>query len=180
MGTDRQNLLKVGNSLFNKDFEDFITKQPYMAFVVLSAILDFIGHCFQMDQSSSIDTVKIFYDVINNINALSNYRDLNYNYTNKKDNEINSNYLYKYLRCGMVHELLPKGDIVLSPDRNDLSKRIVGAKELYEDMKKAWEELKSLPDVSSYMEATDALKVVDVLSGSTISASSMDQSTTQN
>ena len=47
-----------------------------------------------------------------------------------------------------------------------MSQKVVGAKELCEDMNKAWDELKSSPDVSSYMESTDALTVFGVFSGS--------------
>lgn len=175
----KQNIREIGDSFFSKHLEEFVDKSPYLAFVVLSAILEYMGHCLLKNEGPSMNTKEIFYDLINNVKALKKYRELNFKETNKKGNEINNNYLYKYLRCGMIHTILPNEDIVLSPDKNELSKRIVGAKELYEDIKKAWEELKSLPEVSKNMEAVDALKVVDELSGSTISVNVKEQRTTQ-
>ena len=162
------NLKDVGDSFFCDQLENFVSESPYLAFVLLSAILEFMGSCYLSGQGPKDSTREIFFNLINKSEALKAYRELNFKNGQNEDN----NYLYKYLRCGMLHEVLPKDDIVLCPDRNELSnsKKVVGAKNLYEDMKMAWKELKLLPDVSSYMESTDVLTIFDAYSGSTTSS----------
>lgn len=165
------NLKDIGNSFFCDQLEKFVSESPYLAFVLLSSLLEFMGNCYQKSQGSKNTTREIFFNLINNNEALKEYRRFNYKVKDQKSGiDIDNNYLYKYLRCGMLHELLPKEDIVLCPDRNDLSQKVIGAKNLYEDMKRAWDELKSLSDVSSYMESTDVLIVFDAFSGSTTSS----------
>ena len=159
------NLKEVGDSLFCDQLKGIVDQSPYLAFILLSAILEFMGNCNKRGRGSKYSTKEIFFDLINNSEALKDYKKLNF----RNDKNENNNYLYKYLRCGILHEVLPKGDIVLCPDRNDLSgtKKTIGAKNLYEDMKKAWEELKSSSEISSYLEETDAVCVIDEFSGST-------------
>lgn len=165
------NLKDIGNSFFCDQLEKFVSESPYLAFVLLSSLLEFMGNCYQKSQGSKNTTREIFFNLINNNEALKEYRRFNYKVKDQKSGiDIDNNYLYKYLRCGMLHELLPKEDIILCPDRNDLSQKVIGAKNLYEDMKRAWDELKSLSDVSSYMESTDVLIVFDAFSGSTTSS----------
>ena len=169
------NLKEIGDSFFCDKLKEFVDKSPYLSFVLLSAILEFIGTCYRKGKGSKDNTRTIFYDLINNVVAFEDYKQLNYQ-TKIEDKKsgteivIDNNYLYKYLRCGMLHEVIPKEDIVLCPDRNDLTKRIIGAKNLYEDIEKAWHELKSSPEVSKYIENTDALTVFDEFSGSTASS----------
>ena len=165
------NLKEIGDSFFCNQLKEFVESNPYFAFVLLSAILEYMGNCNRMGQGSKDETRTIFYDLINNVESLRDYRLLNYQ-TKKSGTEkvIDNNYLYKYLRCGMLHEVIPKKEIVLCPDRNNLSQKVIGAKNLYEDMEKAWDELKSSPEVSKYMESTDALTVFDEFSGSTSSS----------
>jgi hypothetical protein len=169
------NLKEIGDSFFCYQLKEFVESNPYLAFVLLSAILEYMGNCNRMGQGSKDETRTIFYDLINNVEAFRDYRQLNYqiNIVDKKNGTqkiIDNNYLYKYLRCGMLHEMIPKKEIVLCPDRNNLSQKVIGAKNLYEDMEKAWDELKSSSEVSKYMESTDALTVFDEISGSTASS----------
>ena len=165
------NYKELGDSFFCDQLENLVDDSPYLAFVLLSGILEFMGNCYRAGQGSKNDTRKIFYDLINNVNALADYRMLNYQSQDPSSGkDLDNNGLYKYLRCGMLHELIPKNEIVLCPDINDISQRMIGAKNLYEDMKRAWDELKSIPYVLSYMEKTDALNVVDGFSGFTASS----------
>ena len=157
------NLKEIGDSFFCDKLKEFVDKSPYLSFVLLSAIFEFMGNCNRKGQGSKDNSKDIFNDLINNVDALKEYRVF-------KDNNKDYNYLYKYLRCGMLHEMIPKKEIVLCPDRNNLSQNIIGAKNLYEDMEKAWDELKSSPEVSKYIENTDALTVFDEFSGSTASS----------
>lgn len=157
------NLKEIGDSFFCNQLKELVDKNPYFAFVLLSAILEFLGNCNRKGKGSKDDTKDIFNDLINNVDAFKEYRKF-------KDDTKDYNYLYKYLRCGMLHEMIPKNEIVLCPDRNNLSQNVIGAKNLYEDMEKAWDELKSSPEVSKYMESTDALTVFDVFSGTTASS----------
>ena len=165
------NYKELGDSFFCGQLEELVDNSPYLSFVLLSSILEFMGHCYRSGQGSKNNTRGIFLNLINNVKALEEYKKLNFPaYDPRSGKDIDNNYLYKYLRCGMLHEMIPKKDIVLSPDKNDMSQKTVGARNLYEDMKKAWDELKSSPNILSYMEKTDALNVDDELSGSTISS----------
>lgn len=169
------NLKEIGDSFFCNHLEEIVDRSPYLSFVLLSAILEFLGTCNRIGKGSKDDTRTIFYDLINNIVAFEDYKQLNYQVKleDKKsgtEKVIDNNYLYKYLRCGMLHEMIPQKEIVLCPDRNNLSQKVIGAKNLFEDMQKAWVELKSLPEVSKYIESTDALTVFDEFSGSTTSS----------
>lgn len=135
---DTINLKQLGDSFFNIDFERFIDSQPYMSFVVMAGIIEFMGKCIQKrsDFLESGHSEGDYYYVINNVTALSKYDKFNYNYKNKSGKGMDSNYLYKVVRCGMVHAFIPKETIYLSDKDNDLSNKIVSAKELYSDLKK--------------------------------------------
>ena len=159
---------EVGDSFFCKELEQLVDKKPYMAFVIMSSILEFKGKCYhkRRDFQETGTSKNDYYDAINKLDSLKEYRILN-NSSNNNGQDTNNNYLYTSLRCGMVHAFLPKVDIILAPSENDLSKKIVGAQELYTDLQKAWEEIKQIADIASYINENLALNVAGELSGST-------------
>ena len=150
------NIRKLGDSLFSTELEELVNNQPYMAFVNLSAILEFIARCkyYKLFDEVSGKIGDMCYDAINNIKALEKYKELNYPNGEKKE----ANHLYKSIRCGMLHSLLPKKEIKLNDDNNDLNNMVVGAKELYHDLKEAWEEVKKESELLTIMN----LEVIQV------------------
>lgn len=156
--------MDIGDNFFNSCSRSFIKKNPYISFILLSSFIEFLGKCmerrkdFQEDKHSKKD----YYNVINSLQSLIAYKKFNDN------SKRNSNYLYTHLRCGMLHALLPKDNLILSSSSNDINNNIIGAEELYSDLKKAWEELKKDPNLQSYLNSNQ-LVVKDNLTGSTTS-----------
>ena len=159
---------EVGNSFFCNELGQLVDKKPYMAFVIMSSILEFIGKCYSKrpDFQQTGYSKNDYYDAINKLDSLEKYRVFNYPPDNNGQ-APNNNYLYTHLRCGMLHAFLPDGDIILAPSENDLSKKIVGARELYTDLQKAWEEIKQNAKIASSINGNLALNVAGELSGST-------------
>ena len=81
MCKEKLNLKKVGDSFFNQQLVSLVENNPYLAFVLLSAILEFMGHCYRKGQKTNDDTVRaVFFDLINNVEALKDYRQLNFKF----------------------------------------------------------------------------------------------------
>ncbi len=161
------NVKELGDSFFNKDFENFIDKQPYMAFVVLSALLEFIGKVYchiTLNQNTNISG-DICYRAINNILSINKYMVFN-DKKETKDGKKDINTLFTWLRCGMLHSLIPDGTLVLTDKENSLEKKVVGSKELYQDLKNAWEEIKKNPEFKECLEV-EALAINNSYSANT-------------
>lgn len=151
---------ELGDSFFDEKMEKVIDDFPYMSFVILSVILEFIAKCrlSDFDADTRGKTKNYFTDAINDIEALRKYRSLS---------DCNCD-LYTSLRCPMVHSCTPKDDIILSPDKNDLENKTIGAKELYGDLRLAWKEV--LDDKKDGLNK-EIIIVTGVLSGSTTNTS---------
>lgn len=151
---------ELGDSFFCEKVEKVIDDIPYLSFVVLSVILEFIAKCrlsnFETDTRGK--TKNNYNDAINKIEALKKYRYLS-------DCKCD---LYTSLRCPMVHSCTPKDDIILSPDKNDLENKTIGAKELYGDLRLAWKEI--LDDKKDGLNK-EIIIVTGVLSGLTTNTS---------
>jgi len=169
-------LKEVGDSFFNEDMENFIKRQPYMSFVILSGMIEFLGKCFSRrnDFQESNHSKGDYYDVINNLESLQKYKIFN-----EGDEKEKRNHMYKELRCGMVHALLPKTKIKLTSTDNELRNYTIGARELYSDIKNAWEEIYENDDIKTYIDNTIAIEVYDKVSDVTASNSSVSASTIQ-
>ena len=161
-------LKDVGDSFFcaNDDLERLVQNQPYMSFVIMSSLIEFIGKCYKrrLDFQTQYKSKEDYFDVINNLESLKKYREFN------KEGQVNE--LYTLLRCGMLHALLPKEDMHLAPGSNDFNKKIIGASELYSDIKNAWVEVKTIPEILQYVRETSAIEVYDLTSDGTASNSS--------
>ena len=114
-----------------KDLKVIVNNRPFHAFALLAITIEVLGKCL----NSNPDWHHFEPKGADFNNALLNYESL------KKYTEL-SGHLYKSLRCGMVHALMPTREIRLIPDRNDFSKNTVGCKELYEDIVTAWNAIK--------------------------------------
>lgn len=169
MAITKMSLKEVGDSFFNEHVEKFIIEQPFLSFVILSSMIEFMGKCYKCrkDFHESGHSKEDYYDAINNLQFLQKY--IVFNYGDTKDK---CNHMYKWLRCGMLHAFLPKEGIKLASGNNDLNNKIVGAKELYTDIKNAWDEIKKDSDILNYINNTTAIIVYDNTSGQTASDSS--------
>ena len=67
----------------------------------------------------------------------------------------------------MLHALLPKKGIQLVPENNDLANNIIGAMELFNDLKGAWEEIQKDSYMSSFFKKENALEIQGTVSGAT-------------
>lgn len=128
------------------DLKPIVESQPYLAFVLLSATIEFLGKCL----SNTNDWQKTGESEFNFCNAIQTYPSFDKykvkfgeSTTLKNHNMVYKNKLYKELRCAMVHALQPTSEIVLRGERNDLENNIVGCRELYEDVIAACEFVKS-------------------------------------
>ena len=142
---DAMTLEEYGNKLINEDLEQLVESNPYLAFIVLLAVIEFIARCRKKLKNfhNSKDTKKRYVEAINNINAFKAYKQLNYQDSNK---------LYTLLRCGLLHSTIPDNGITLSSEENDLPNNIVGCISLYNDVKQAWTEIKQDTSVLSYLQ----------------------------
>ncbi len=129
-----------------KDSEELADTKPYHTFLVLLVAVEILGKMLlgetKIDKKGKVkdmESSKAFVEAINDIDALSPYRQFNYN---------NTNSLYK-LRCGMAHSFSPtlKVTLGLGPDKNDLSNGVIGCKDFLEDIEKAWIEVQNRDDL---------------------------------
>ncbi|MBQ9636666.1 MAG: hypothetical protein IJV36_02060 [Prevotella sp.] len=143
------NLEEFGDKMIYKDLPFLVASNPYLAFIVLSAVLEFIARCRKTLKSihDKNNTSGRYVDAIDNINALAPYR-----IYSRPRGKGHTNLLYTSLRCGLLHAGIPNSDIVLSSKKNDFSQNIIGCESLYSDVKNAWEEIKSIPSVKYYLQ----------------------------
>jgi hypothetical protein len=138
---ETKSLKDLGDHLFSKevkaDVKAFIEKQPYLSFTMLSAILEFVARYYsgEDDWHKCNISKRICCELISNVTALEKYRQ----YTKVGDDSL----LYTELRCGILHSLAPGETIKLDGVSNDVSKLTIGASDLYDDLEKAWVEVKA-------------------------------------
>ena len=151
----KKSIRQIGDSIFDKRMSRLAKRYPYQSFVVMSAALEFLGKTyskrsnFQESSHSSTDCNE----VIKHLVALKKY--------------CKYNDLYHNLRCGMLHAFTPDG-IILTKGMNDIKNNKIGARQFCADLRKAWEELKLLPDYKKHINETVILDVAGTSSGSTL------------
>ena len=135
------------NKFIIKDIKPIVNKRPYLAFILLSASIEFLGKClnkandWQQPGNSEYD----FCHAIQTFASFKKYKNAFGKSTKVKNhNDVCQNSLYKELRCAMVHAMQPSSKIRLTKDRNDLANHIIGCKELFEDVVAACKEIKSM------------------------------------
>lgn len=148
-----------------KDSEELAETKPYHTFLVLFVAVEMLGKMLlgetKKDKKGKIrdtESSLAFFEAINDIDALSPYRQFNHN---------NTNFIYK-LRCGMAHRFSPKLNVTLSvgPDKNDLSNGVIGCKDFLEDIKKAWNDVQNRDDLKVNLDEK-ALFVNNSITGAT-------------
>lgn len=123
---------------------------PYHAMAIIAVGIEIIGKCFSkgtFDKSGSSE--DCFCVAINKCPELAKYKYFNTTKKTKKrcciftrNKTKNTNELYSGLRCAMLHSLIPD-QIFFVHDNNDFGKRVIGCKELYNDVFAAWQSVKS-------------------------------------
>jgi len=152
----KKSIRQVGDSIFDKRMSQLAKRYPYQSFVVMSAALEFLGKVYskRKDFQESGHSKDDCNTVIENLSALNKY---------SKYND-----LYHNLRCSMLHAFSPDG-IILTRCLNDIGSNKIGARQLCSDLRKAWEELKKLPDYQKHIMETYILDINGTMSGSTLS-----------
>lgn len=108
------------------EMQDIVEKHPYHAFALLSIFIEVIGKSINNDDDWQHfeSKGKDFKVALNSCLSLQKYQ--------------NVNDLYGVLRCGMNHAFMPKEGIQLGSDYNDFANNTIGCKEMYRDIKDAW------------------------------------------
>lgn len=134
-------LEQYGNKLIIDDLSTLINDNPYFAFIVMSSAIEFIARCRDIPDNFHDDKYrsrKGYVDAIDNLDSFAKYRVFN-----MPQGKGHTNKLYTTLRCGLLHAAMPNRGLILSFEHNDLPNNVVGCLSLYEDVKAAWEEIKS-------------------------------------
>jgi len=135
--------------------KDIIEKHPFHAFFLLCPIVEILGKCLNKDSDWHFPnhSKKDFNNALKTLTPLKKY-------------SLLSADLYSIVRCGLLHAGIPKEGIKLCPNNNDLSNNTIGCKELYYDIKCAWEEIKN-NDLAKKEMKTELFEVYDSISGGT-------------
>ena len=147
-------LEEYGNKLINDDLGKLVESNPYFAFIVLASAIEFIARCRLQDIHTKEISKKVYLKAINKLKSFKKYRQLK---------EKNGNKLYTLLRCGLAHTTMPDKGITLSSGENELQNNVVGCVSLYEDVKKAWAEIKSDATILHYLQTHNGLVISEKL-----------------
>lgn len=93
-------------TFFIDELEDIVNRHPYLAFMIMSTGIEFLGKCLKTNQPDWHDTGRpseTFKKAIQEIPSLQKYEQLL--------QEFN---LYSGLRCGLLHSAQPEPGITLS------------------------------------------------------------------
>lgn len=157
---DAMTLEQYGDKLIIEDLSKLVNDNPYFAFIVMSSAIEFIARCRSklQDFHDKSNPGKRYVDTINSLNAFANYRVFNV-----RQGKGHTNKLYTTIRCGLLHSAMPNRGIILSSEHNNLAKNIVGCLSLYEDVKAAWEEIKTDKQILSYLQSNKGIVVSENL-----------------
>lgn len=141
-----------------KDSEELVDTKPYHTFLALLVAVEMLGKMLLGETNKKGNSKRAFVEAINDIDALSPYRQFNHKGTNC---------LYE-LRCDMAHRLSLTNSVTLSlgPDKNDLSNGVIGCKDFLEDIKKAWNDVQNRDDLKVNLDEK-ALFVNNSITGAT-------------
>lgn len=113
------------------EIEKISAEHPYLAICLLSIMIELYGKLIS-EETNSLETKGrsecYFNYAIRNLSAFSKYREISFNF-------------YKQVRCSLAHTLLPDEDVSFGPNEHNLSNKVIGCKELLEDVKSAWKEV---------------------------------------
>lgn len=138
------------------ELEDIVNNHPYFAFALLAIIIEVFGKCYDsnLDWQHRDSARNAFKLGIDKCSSLTKYK------------AIGSDVIYTTLRCGLLHAFLPKDGILLAEDKNDLKNNIIGCKSLYQDIIKAWEQLKTDPNIQNKL-TNQVIEIRNTITGTT-------------
>ena len=116
------------NKYFIEEIGSLVEEHPFMCFALMAIGVQFLGKCLN---NNPWDDWKIK-------SPGDTFRDATKTYATLNKYDVIPD-LYHSLRCGLAHRLMVKGQIVLSPDQNNLTgpDYTIGCKEFYNDFKQA-------------------------------------------
>ena len=107
------------------DIKPFVEHQPYFAFFIIASGIEFLGKCIndQKDWQTEKMSRTDFQNAINQLDSFVNYR----NYLQGMNTDQID--LYSSLRCGLLHAMLPKSNILLmrgnEPLKQDSNRKLL-------------------------------------------------------
>ena len=159
-----------------RDISDIVESRPYHAFFLLSTAIEVLGKCLNPDSwQTSGKSEEDFSNAINQFESLKDYRCFNCYKTDKNGNQVINkgrpvltNELFSLLRCGLLHAALPKNGIFLTDQNEDLSRKLIGCREMYQRICNAWNEAKNNPSlIKKNLLEPDVFHVNGSISGTT-------------
>lgn len=115
------------NKYFIEEIGSLVEERPFVSFVLMAIGIEFLGKCLNANDwdDKNEKSGKTFDDAIQHFDSLMKYQVI-------PD-------LYHSLRCGLAHRLMVKGQIILSPNKNDLigPTFTIGCKDFYSDFRQA-------------------------------------------
>ena len=140
-------------------------RNAFLSFIPLSAFICVLGKILNEDEkweTTGTDRTN-FNKAIREFPSLQRYSALN-----KPKSP-----LYDRFRCALIHRFQDDNALLLSPGKNDLDNKIIGCQELYEDIERAWEKLKTMPQYDSKKMTSGLVQVMGNLTGTTQNISIM-------
>ena len=139
---------------------------PYLGFFLMASGIEFLGKCINKssDWQKSGESQKDFENAIAHFKSLKKYEQ----YTSKcNSSTIPTISLYKSLRCGLVHAMLPKDNIQLhigQHKKNDVDNGILHLyfDSFYEDFSNACDELLSLKHWPGGKQKNDTFIIISI------------------
>lgn len=112
---------------FIEEIGSLVEDHPFVALTLMSIGVEFLGKCLNPNpwNDPSERSGATFGNAINSFGSLNKYSVV-----------ID---LYHNLRCGLAHRLMVQGQIILSPNKNDLigPTFTIGCKDFYSDFRQA-------------------------------------------
>ena len=130
--------------------KQILQAHPYHAVAIITVGIEIIGKCFcKGDYNNSGPSEDCFYTAIQRCTELVKYKQFNtkkiikrrwWIFSRKKVKQTNE--LYAGLRCALLHSFIPDG-FKLVQDKHNFTNREIGCLELYDDVDRAWQAIKS-------------------------------------
>lgn len=112
---------------FIEEIGSLVENHPFVALTLMSIGVEFLGKCLNPNPWNDPNerSGSTFNSAVNNFESLNKYSVVTD--------------LYHNLRCGLAHRLMVQGQIILRPDKNDLTGPTftIGCKDFYTDFKQA-------------------------------------------
>lgn len=112
---------------FIEEIGSLVEDHPFVAFTLMSIGVEFLGKCLNPNPWNDPNerSSRTFSNAINSFISLNKYSVVTD--------------LYHNLRCGLAHRFMVQGQIILAPDKNDLTGTTItiGCKDFYADFKQA-------------------------------------------